>query len=115
MAAIRIRVVAAALTAIGRLPENLRTVPSSTQQENLDGAETDSAEKRELMVQKSWRFEPTERNPHSIVPSQHVDHNKLSAEDVAEANTALVAEVERCMGTMLCTMLCGFLYGVSRF
>ena len=47
MAAIVIRVEAAALIAIGRLPKNLRTVPSSKHQENLDGAETDSAEKRE--------------------------------------------------------------------
>ena len=95
MAAIVIRVVAAALTAIGRLPENLRTVPSSTQQENLDGAETDSAEKRVLLVQKTWLFKPTERNPRSIVRNRDVAH-KLAAEDVAKMNTALVAEVERC-------------------
>ena len=93
--AIVIRVEAAALTAIGRLPKNLRTVPSSKHQENLHGAETDSAEKRVLLVQKTWLFKPTERNPRSIVRNRDVAH-KLAAEDVAQMNTALVAEVERC-------------------
>ena len=81
MVAIVVQVAPPAWVAIEQLPEIHRTVPSKAHGKHVLKA----------MVQQTFTFIPTVQIPHHRVHNGVV-HQKLSGEDVAEVNTALVAE-----------------------
>jgi hypothetical protein len=81
MAAIVVMVAPLAWAAIEQLPEIHRTVPSKAHGKHVLKA----------TVQRTFKFIPTVQIPHHRVHNGVV-HQKLPWEDVAEVNTALVAE-----------------------
>jgi len=81
MSAIVVQVAPPTWAAIEQLPEFHRTVPTKR-----DGKHVLKA-----TVQQTYKFKPTVVIPHHRVHDRAV-HQKLSGGDVAEVNTALVAE-----------------------